>query len=608
MRGFNTKGFEFSTDFGELKQAGTELPIARLQKTSAEKAATIFDKYTYRVTIESKAGHTNQSYSEVLNALKDAGLLYREDRRYTIKPDRDCIDILIEKEDLPIIEELKKTMADVGYQFIISDNLPEYIQNRVITTPEDEVDKTKEAKASKKTASRDDVELKEIARLIREGNTSGYEPNWSLEAKLEEGEPDEVDLDHIAGLVEAGYVEGELVSGENQTSGWWKLSSKKTASVGFGYANPIETIEDLDGDIAMVEQEGVQKSVAFTTMDGGRLCYNAVKKEYDLIRRSTQEALELKDKTPLDVQQWAILGMDINIGYDWTCDHLGTKIEVEPREPEIEASKKTASEGEETGKQKEKDDLHPEAVGASKKTADGYAPDYTGEWISSDGQFHIYETGSDFQIEHVPSGESRSMGDGVDMFTDAEGNSLEIGSSAFGKAMQDLLNTSDFGEAYFPHKVKEDEDIVEGSKKTAADDIMEGFYNEGNIAASEGKTLEANPYDVGTDQHSAWEDGFVGFTGKQASAQEPADVNESIKQIQWLTDRNQHNESILELAKLLGNEQYVEVLKSLMEIHSSLGYMPHTLIDYRNEILKELIAEAESNFGKEISDEIHGSF
>jgi hypothetical protein len=142
MRGFKTSGFEFEVPVAD-KESSVELPLARLNRTSIEKSATIFDKYNCRVTIESKAGHTNESYTELLNAMKEAGLIYREDRRYTIKPDRVCMDILIEKEDLPIIEELGKSLGEC-FLFYVSGNLPEYIQNRVITTPEDKLDKTKD--------------------------------------------------------------------------------------------------------------------------------------------------------------------------------------------------------------------------------------------------------------------------------------------------------------------------------------------------------------------------------------------------------------------------------------------------------------------------------
>ena len=117
--------------------------------------------------------------------------------------------------------------------------------------------------------------------------------------------------------------------------------ASKIASVGFGFENHIESIEDLDGDIAMVEKEGLQKNVAFITVDGGRLCYDAVKKEYALVKEATQESLTGVDES--SVNQWAVIGMDVNDGRDqedWVCDHLGTKIE--PRQAK-EASKKVGA-------------------------------------------------------------------------------------------------------------------------------------------------------------------------------------------------------------------------------------------------------------------------
>jgi hypothetical protein len=235
---FRVRGEDFSTDFGITKEAGTELPLARMQKDTFEKHATIFDKYDVRVTIESKAGHSNESYTELLNALKDAGIMYREDARYTIKPDRVCMDILVQKEDLELIETLKKELEDI-FSFVISGNLPEYIQNRVITTEEFTLDRSKEVKASKKTAST--------------------------------------------------------------------------------------------------------------------------------------------------------------------------------------------------------------------------------EWVSKDGQIKIYETASDFQIEHIPSGESRGMGDGVDLFSSEEGESLDVDTPEFYAQMAEYVNDPELLDAYFP-------DRVEGSKKVVAEE------------------------------------------------------------------------------------------------------------------------------------------
>jgi hypothetical protein len=233
------RGQDFSTDFGELKQAGFELPLSRLHKDRLEKVATIFDKYDIRVTIESKAGHTNGSYTEVLNAMKDAGLLYREDRRFTVKPDRDCIDILIEKEDLPIIEELNKTLSDSGFKFIISENLPEYIQPRSIVTSEDEVDKIddvevpKEVKGAKKTAgySTHEEDKEKFKAVFENGNISdATNPDW-FENKPSWG--------NVLDIVDVADNEAKTITFHLEDGEWFnidqegKYASLKTATKQF---------------------------------------------------------------------------------------------------------------------------------------------------------------------------------------------------------------------------------------------------------------------------------------------------------------------------------------------------------------------------------------
>ena len=156
MRGMRTAGQDFSTDFGDLKASDTELPLARAQKSTLEKSATYFDIYDLRVTCETRAGISDVNYSAIINLLHDAGVRYREERRYNVKPDRVLMEILVQKEDIPAINDLNKEYGDKGYTFTFNDNLPEDIQDRIITTPEKELEvKVTEdtaKSASKKTA------------------------------------------------------------------------------------------------------------------------------------------------------------------------------------------------------------------------------------------------------------------------------------------------------------------------------------------------------------------------------------------------------------------------------------------------------------------------
>lgn len=47
----------------------------------------------------------------------------------------------------------------------------------------------------------------EIARMVRDGFTSGYYPTWSLEAAHDVLE-DESAIEHIASLIEEGFTSG----------------------------------------------------------------------------------------------------------------------------------------------------------------------------------------------------------------------------------------------------------------------------------------------------------------------------------------------------------------------------------------------------------------
>ena len=58
-----------------------------------------------------------------------------------------------------------------------------------------------------------------------------------------------------------------------------------------------------------------------------------------------------------------------------------------------------------------------------------------------------------------------------------------------------------------------------------------------------------------------------------------------IQKIAKLTDRNDHNESLLILAKELKDKQAVKLLGSIKDMHKVYGHMPQELIKIRNQIL-----------------------
>ena len=90
-----------------------------------------------------------------------------------------------------------------------------------------------------------------------------------------------------------------------------------------------------------------------------------------------------------------------------------------------------------------------------------HAPDreHPGEWVNEEERIHVYETSSDFQVEDIDTGESRGMGDGVDMFHDRRDHSLWPGTREFNEAMawQVEHDAAELREAYFGEDEEEEE-------------------------------------------------------------------------------------------------------------------------------------------------------
>ena len=69
------------------------------------------------------------------------------------------------------------------------------------------------------------------------------------------------------------------------------------------------------------------------------------------------------------------------------------------------------------------------------------------------------------------------------------------------------------------------------------------------------------------------------------------------KKLEKLVDINYHNEAVLELAKFLKNKSYITVLKNIISIHTTIGYMPPELIEFVRNITKELKQEFVIQYG-----------
>jgi uncharacterized coiled-coil DUF342 family protein len=77
-------------------------------------------------------------------------------------------------------------------------------------------------------------------------------------------------------------------------------------------------------------------------------------------------------------------------------------------------------------------------------------------------------------------------------------------------------------------------------------------------------------------------------------------VADLVKKMESLTDKNQHNEALAELAKFFGNKKMEKVMKAIGDIHDELKTMPYGLTQFRNEVMKDLLTLAKQRLnGKE---------
>ena len=77
-------------------------------------------------------------------------------------------------------------------------------------------------------------------------------------------------------------------------------------------------------------------------------------------------------------------------------------------------------------------------------------------------------------------------------------------------------------------------------------------------------------------------------------AQEMKDAD--VKKIAQMTDRNDHNGSLMYLAKVMGDRKSGEALKGIMQTHKALGHMPKGLIDTRMAIFDDLMKQSKKKY------------
>lgn len=77
-------------------------------------------------------------------------------------------------------------------------------------------------------------------------------------------------------------------------------------------------------------------------------------------------------------------------------------------------------------------------------------------------------------------------------------------------------------------------------------------------------------------------------------------VSDLVKRMEKLITQKKSNEALGELAKFLTNKKWESVLDSIQEIEKQLGSLPYGVMQYRNELQKDILALAKQRLnGKE---------
>ncbi len=94
----------------------------------------------------------------------------------------------------------------------------------------------------------DEDKIEYIGSLIKKGNTSGYSPNWSLDIDFE-GDIEDSDYEHIGDMVAKGFTSGEIVSGEEEKTGWWSIDISDDFEKGGAVSGLEKELRKLQKDL-----------------------------------------------------------------------------------------------------------------------------------------------------------------------------------------------------------------------------------------------------------------------------------------------------------------------------------------------------------------------
>ena len=104
-------------------------------------------------------------------------------------------------------------------------------------------------------------------------------------------------------------------------------------------------------------------------------------------------------------------------------------------------------------------------------------------------------------------------------------------------------------------------------------------------------------YKEGTDEIVDWNNDISEIKEgieEIVEAQEMKDAD--VKKIAQMTDRNDHNGSLMYLAKVMGDRKSGEALKGIMQTHKALGHMPKGLFDTRMAIFDDLMKQSKKKY------------
>lgn len=74
------------------------------------------------------------------------------------------------------------------------------------------------------------------------------------------------------------------------------------------------------------------------------------------------------------------------------------------------------------------------------------------------------------------------------------------------------------------------------------------------------------------------------------------------------TERNDHNGSVLLLAKFLKEKKAIELMQNIIKMHNNFGHMPFQLIDLRTQVLNQLLQKFKNKYGQADYAAIYSSF